>query len=414
MRVLISGAGIAGPSLAYFLGKIGVHVTVFERAPALLPYGQNIDVNGTALAVMEKMGLLAELKRYNTTEKGTQFIDPKGRPFAPFPVRDGSRSMTAATEILRGDLSLICYEASTRFPSVKYCFGTTVSRVLQNDNTAVKVETNNGDVQEYDLLVAADGQWSRIRKQCFPSENIEIVDKGMYAVYFTIPRIAADNNFWNIYQAGRSRIITTRPDPYNTIRAMFTIMPITDGQKNAWASAARSDRETKNKLIRSEFQNAGWQSQRLLEEMETAPDFYFHKIEQIRMTRWSERRIICLGDTAYAPTPLTGAGANLALLGAYVLAGEISKLEADDSPTKAFVAYEDAFRPFVEETQKIPSIFPAIAHPSSDLKRWIFNTTMSLLSKVAAWDWLARFTPKIDDEDYKLPLYPALDDRVRQ
>lgn len=234
MRVLISGAGVAGPSLAYFLGKIGARVTVFEKAPALLPHGQNIDVNGSALAVMDKMGLLEELYKYNTTEKGTIFIDPNGRSFAPLPVREGLRSFTAATEILRGDLSLICYEASQKFPSVKYCFNTTIKQVLQNDGNIVKVETSNGDVQEYDLLVASDGQWSRVRKQCFPADSVQIVDKGMYAIYFTIPRTSEDNDWWNIYQAGKSRIITTRPDPHGTIRAMFTIMPTTEAQKKTW------------------------------------------------------------------------------------------------------------------------------------------------------------------------------------
>jgi 2-polyprenyl-6-methoxyphenol hydroxylase-like FAD-dependent oxidoreductase len=411
MRVLISGAGVAGPSLAYFLGKIGAHVTVFEKAPALLPHGQNIDVNGSALAVMEKMGLLEELYRNNTTEKGTIFIDPKGRSFAPFPVRDGMRSFTAATEILRGDLSLICYKASKKFPPVKYCFSTTIKQVLQNDGNIVKVETSNGDVQEYDLLVAADGQWSRVRKQCFPTDSVQIVDKGMYAVYFTIPRVSEDNDWWNIYQAGRSRIITTRPDPHGTVRAMFTIMPTTESQKKIWSETARRDRATKNELLRQEFSDAGWQAVRLLREMEEAPDFYFHKIEQIKMSQWSNNRVVCLGDTAYAPTPLTGAGANLALLGAYVLAGELSKAKDGGDLSAALIAYETAFRPFVEETQQIPSVFPGCAYPGSDLKRWIFNMVMSVVSRIASIEWIGRMTPKVDDEDFKLPAYPVFNEK---
>ena len=414
MRVLISGAGVAGPSLAYFLGRLGMRVTIFEKAPSLLPHGQNIDVDGSALKVMDKMGLLDELKRYNTTEKGTQFIDPTGRTFAPFPVRDGMRSMTAATEILRGDLSLICYEASRRFPSVTYRFATTVKQVIQNDKSKVRIETSNGDVEEYDLLVTADGQWSRIRKQCFPPESVGTVDKGMYAIYFTIPRLPEDNDFWNIYQAGRSRIVTIRPDPHNTIRAMFSIMPTSDEQKEAWAKTARSDRGSKDKLVQQEFADAGWQTQRLLDEMVQAPDFYFHKIEQIKMQRWSVNRVVCLGDTAYAPTPLTGAGANLALLGAYVLAGELSKLEEGADPASALESYETAFRPFVEEVQKVPWVFPGCAHPGSNFKRWIFNSVMSVLSKLVAFEWIGRLTPKIDDEDYKLPFYSAFCDKASQ
>lgn len=181
MRVLISGAGVAGPTLAWFLAKIGAHVTVLEKSQNLLAQGQNIDVNGSALAVVKKMGLLEELRRFNTTEKGSQFIDPKGRPFAPFPIKkDSSASLSSEFEILRGDLATVLYEPTKNHPNVDYRFGTTVKQVLSNDEKAVRVELSNGEVEEFDILVAADGQWSRIRKECFPSESVTVVDKNMY------------------------------------------------------------------------------------------------------------------------------------------------------------------------------------------------------------------------------------------
>jgi flavin-dependent dehydrogenase len=159
MHVLISGAGVAGPAMAFFLAKTGARVTIFEKAHELLPYGQNIDVNGSALILVKKMLLMDQLRKYNTTEKGSQFISPKGKTFAPFPVReDSTASLTAEFEILRGDLSLIFYEATKHLANVTYTFGTTIKNVVSNDDDIVKVETSNGDVQEYDLLVAADGQ----------------------------------------------------------------------------------------------------------------------------------------------------------------------------------------------------------------------------------------------------------------
>lgn len=145
--------------------------------------------------------------------------------------------------------------------------------------------------------------------------------------------------------------------------------------------------------------------------MEQAPDFYFHKIEQVKMSNWSNNRVVCLGDTAYAPSPLTGAGANLALLGAYVLAGELSKVKDGGDLSAALVACETAFRPFVEEQQQIPLIFPGCAHPGSNFKRWIFNAVMSVLSKIVAIEWVGRMTPKIDDEDFKLPSYPVFTEK---
>jgi 2-polyprenyl-6-methoxyphenol hydroxylase-like FAD-dependent oxidoreductase len=128
-------------------------------------------------------------------------------------------------------LSAVLYEATKDHPNINYIFGTTIKKVVSNDENAVKVEFSNGEVQEFDLLVAADGQWSNVRKQCFPPESINVVDQGMYAVYWTVPRLPSDNDWWNVYLALKSWIVTIRPDPHGTIRAMFTRMPCNDAQK---------------------------------------------------------------------------------------------------------------------------------------------------------------------------------------
>ncbi|KAL8634600.1 MAG: hypothetical protein Q9228_007805, partial [Teloschistes exilis] len=164
-RVLISGAGIAGPTLAWFLAKAGAHVTIFEKSHALLPHGQSIDFTGSAITVIKKMGLLDQVRQLNTTEKGSQFIDPQGRPFAPFPLNGGDGvSFTNEFEILRGDLAKILHDATKNDVNVNYRLGTTVKEVILNDDSTVKVQTSNGEVEEFDLLVAADGQWSKLRK----------------------------------------------------------------------------------------------------------------------------------------------------------------------------------------------------------------------------------------------------------
>lgn len=414
MRVLISGAGIAGPTLAWFLAKAGARIKIVEKSRSLLPHGQNIDIEGSAITTIKKMGLLDQIRRFHTTEKGTKFIDPKGRPFAPFPQEGSSASPTSELEILRGDLAVILYEATKDHPNVNYQFGTTITKVVSNDEDTVKVELSNGEVQEFDLLVAADGQWSKVRKLCFPPEYVNVVDQGMYAVYWTIPRLPSDNDWWNIYLALESRIITLRPDPYGTIRAMFTRMPCNDAQKKAWLEASKSDRQTQEELLRREFADAGWQAQRLLDAMDQAPDFYFHVIQQIRMSKWSNSRVVCLGDAAYAPTPLTGMGTSLAITGAYVLAGELSKLDDGEHPSKALEAYESTFRPFVEEIQKIPFFVPAIVHPETAWKRWLFQAFVWALSKVVAIPWLAGRSGESNDDGFPLPQYPSLDDEGSQ
>ena len=407
MRVLISGAGIAGPSLAWFLAKTRAHVTIVEKSGALFAHGQNIDIKHSAITVAKRMGLLDEIRRLNTTEKGTRFIDPEGRPFAPFPVRtDSAASFTSEFEILRGDLALVLYEATKDHPNVHYFFGTTVKKVVSNDDDAVKVEFSNGEMHEFDLLVAADGQWSKLRKQCFPLESVEVVDMRMYTAYWTVPRLPSDNDWWNIYHALGSKIVALRPDPHGTMRALITHMPCTDGQKKVWVEASRGSRQAQEELLRQEFAGVGWQAQRLLDTMNEAPDFYFQAIQQIKMSKWSSSRVVCLGDSAYAPTPLTGEGTSLALIGAYVLAGELSKLSAGEHPSSALEAYESVFRPFVEETQKIPSGIPDIVHPETAWKRWLFHTFVWALSKAVAIPWVAKRAGQVDEESFALPHYP--------
>jgi 2-polyprenyl-6-methoxyphenol hydroxylase-like FAD-dependent oxidoreductase len=417
MRVLISGAGIAGPTLAWFLAKTGARITIVEKSDSHLAQGQNIDIRGVAVKIIRKMGLLDEVRRFNTTEKGLQFIDPSGRPFAPFPLAEGSsQSFTSEFEILRGDLALVLYNATKDLPNVNYEFGTTVRGVISNDDHSVQVELSNGKVEEFDILVAADGQWSRIRKQCFSPESVEVVDKGLYVAYWTVPRLPDDNDWCNLYQALGSRGISLRPDPHGTMRAVCTRMPCNETQKKAWQAASKGDRQTQEDLMRSEFADAGWQTGRFLDAMVQAPDFYFQAVQQIRMSKWSKFRVVCLGDTAHAPTPLTGMGTSLAIDGAYVLAGELSKLNVDNGehPSKALEAYENAFRPFVEKIQKIPFFVPAIVHPETAWKRWLLHTFASGISRVAAISWLANafrgFSSGEEKDDFPLPVYPAFDD----
>lgn len=419
MRVLISGAGIAGPALAWFLQKTGARVTIVEKVQQLSSSGQNVDMQGSAVTAMKKMGLIDELRRLNTTEKGTQLIDSRGRPFAPFPIAEGKiASPTSMYEILRGDLAMIFHRATKDLLGIEYKFGTTVQEILSNDDKAVKVLLSNGETHEYDLLVAADGQWSKVRKMAFPQESVEVVDTNMYAVYFTIPRNHNDNDWWNAYIALRSRIITTRPDPHGTIRAMLTLMPLNNAQKQAWQEASRGDRRTQHDLVRAEFADAGWQTQRLLDSMEGQRDYYFQALQQIKMDKWSTGRIICLGDTAFAPTPLTGAGTSLAITGAYILAGELSKLEEGEHPEKAFEAYQSVYKPFVDKMQQIPFVFPDMFHPVTAWKRWMLTSVISTMSWMLRTPWLAKkFSSgaqdnEANDDGFPLPLYPTLDDAI--
>lgn len=392
MRVLISGAGVAGPTLAHFLARAGSHVTVVERAPELLAVGQNLDLKGSAITAMKRMGLLDELQRYNTTEVGTRFVDGRGRAYASFPVSPGGGgpSPTAEFEVLRGDLAKLIYEKTRSQPKIEYRFGTTVDRVVSNDDDAVRVSIG-GREHAFDVVVAADGQWSRIRKQCFDPATIRVVDKDLFIAYFAIPRSETDDRWWNVHVSSRARIVTARPDAYGNTRPMFCMMPGDDAERQQWMSAARSgDRTRQKELVAKTFADAGWQSRRFLEGMRDATDFYLQAVQQIRMDRWSTGRVVCLGDAAYAPTPLTGAGATLAVSGAYVLAGELSRLQKGQHPRKALEAYEEVFRPFVKHTQDIPRYIPRAAYPRNALHYLALRGTITTAGVAAGlWRWWA-------------------------
>jgi 2-polyprenyl-6-methoxyphenol hydroxylase-like FAD-dependent oxidoreductase len=409
MHVLISGAGIAGPTLAWFLARTGARIDIIEKTSSILPHGQNVDVEGGAISALKKMGLLEEVRRLTTTEKGTQFINPEGKPYAFFPQNGNSISPTSEFEILRGDLAALFYGATKNHPNINYRLGTTIKNVISNDERAVKVEFSNGEVKEFDLLIAADGQWSRTRRQCFLPETVKVVDKGSYAAYFTIPRLSGDNDWWNIYQCLDSRILSIRPDGHGTTRALLSRMPCNEAQKKAWQEACTSDRQTQEDLLRKEFADAGWQAQRLLAAMEEAPDFYFQAIQQIRMSKWSTSRVVCVGDAAYAPTPLTGMGTSLGIMGAYVLAGELSKLNDGEHPERAFEGYESTFRPFVEKIQDLPSFVPGIVHPRTAWKRWLFQCAVWMASKLVTLRIsFTNTSGEANDDEFPLPEYPTL------
>ncbi|KAI4255155.1 MAG: hypothetical protein L6R42_006889 [Xanthoria sp. 1 TBL-2021] len=195
---------------------------------------------------------------------------------------------------------------------------------------------------------------------------------------------------------------------------MFTRIPCSEAQRKEWIEAGRGGETVQQALLKKEFADAGWQAERLLDSMDQSPDFYFHVIQQIKMSKWSTGRVVCLGDAAFAPSPLTGMGTSLAVMAAYVLAGELSKISYNDSPTNALEAYERTFRPFVEKTQEIPSWVPDIAHPETAWKRSILNVGLRALSQLAKIRWIVqRFEKDHGNEDFPLPQYASFDESGR-
>jgi 2-polyprenyl-6-methoxyphenol hydroxylase-like FAD-dependent oxidoreductase len=195
---------------------------------------------------------------------------------------------------------------------------------------------------------------------------------------------------------------------------MITRMPSNEEEATTWKVASRAGKEVQLELLKNDFIDAGWQSKRCLDAVGRDSDFYFHPMQQIRMTRWSQNRVVCLGDTAYAPTPLTGMGTSLAITGAYVLAGELSKVTNESNIVDELKSFETVFRPFVEETQKIPPLIPDILHPSTRWKRTLLHGFISSLSMIlpllAKIPHMATVFDHSNKEDFVVPKYEAFDE----
>ncbi|PWN29890.1 FAD/NAD(P)-binding domain-containing protein, partial [Jaminaea rosea] len=392
MHILVSGAGIAGSTLAWWLARTGIRVTLIERDPSSVGKGHNIDVQGSALSILERMSLLDTLKANNTGERGTTVIDQHGKTLASFPLETGL-SPTNPHEILRGDLCGLLHAAAMKQSGVQTVVGRIDPGSVLVNEKGVTASLHDGRPLSGDALVICDGQWSHLRSHLYDPSDITVVDKNFFSFYATIPREEQDGDQWWLCSVDRRRMLTTRPDPHGSTRAMLLKVPCDAREKESLEAASRAPIAHQKALARTLFSSTGWQAKRLCDGIDKSDDFYLHNVKQIRMARWvTQDRIICLGDTAYCPTPLTGMGAPLAILGAYTLAGELSILEDDATRIpQAFSRYEKIYREHVEKAQEIPlgSLLPGIALPSSWLGVTVLRTFLACLARLCSTPWIA-------------------------
>lgn len=332
VHAVISGAGIAGPALAHQLSARGWSTTVLERFPQRRDEGQNIDIRGTAKEVVRRMGVLDDIRAANTTEVGMRFVRDDGTAAASFPVEGGTTDgPTAELEILRGELSRILIEHCA--DRVDYRFGTRIADAVDHDDH-VTVALQDGESIDADVLVIAEGLNSRSRRFVTPADVTEL---GMYIAYATIPRTDADDGWWNWQSAPGHRTVHLRPDNLGTTRAMLSFMSDVRGIDEL-------DRAGFTTILRRTFADVGGAAPRVLAAIENGAPMYFSAVGRARPRVWSRGRITLLGDAAFCNGTFGGAGTSLALIGGYVLAGELAR--AGDVPS-ALARYEATMKPFV-------------------------------------------------------------------
>lgn len=364
-RVLVTGASIAGPTVAYWLDRAGHDVVVLERSPQLRLGGQNIDVRGSGRVVLRRMGLEQTLLANGTTEKGTRFVDDADATIAAFPAGDGSHDgPTAEMEILRGEFARILVDSAG--PRTQYRYGDRVVGVDQ-DADGVDVTFASGSVERFDLVLFADGIRSSSRELAFSGET-ETVPVGLYTAYGVLPKSADDDGWWRWYNAPGSRVANLRPDNLGTSR--WSLSWVSDA--GGYEGAAQDEIIA---ALRTKFSGVGWQVPRILDSLGPDSELYVDYLAQVQAPRWSNGRIGMLGDAAWCATPLSGMGTTLSVTGAYVLAGELARARDHRA---GFEAFETRMRPFVNQAQKLPPGVPRVAHPKTTVGVAAFRTALRL------------------------------------
>lgn len=384
-RVLISGASIAGPTLAYWLDRYGFEVTVVEKAGAVRGGGYPIDIRGTAREVVDRMGLLPRLREVHVENEKVTFVDAAGATVGsirPEQMTGGEPGLDL--EIRRGDLADALY-APLR-GRVEFLFEDSIA-TLDDDGDAVHIVLDSGIRRTYDLVIGADGLHSNTRRLVLGPEEPFHHYLGHVFAGFTLPNefgLAHEAAIWN--EPGRGAVLYAH-GPSDPVHGFLTFT------RDTPPFDAFRDPRAQRDLVAERFPEQVWHLPRLVEAMRDADDLFCDIVSQIRLHTWSKGRVALAGDAAHATSFLSGQGSSVALVGAYVLAGELAT-HADH--TEAFAAYERLVRPFAERNQALAGSGGTMVTPTT---REVLEARNALLRDPEA---LARTMATTDAEERRV------------
>ncbi|MEV7770339.1 FAD-dependent monooxygenase [Kitasatospora sp. NPDC086791] len=344
--VLVSGGGIAGTALAYWLERYGFRVTVVERAPALRGGGQAVDIRGNALEVVERMGLSEEVRARRTGLRGMSVVDAAGRELS----RSTEWTATGGpvggpdVEILRDELADLIAGASG--PGIEYRFDDSIDTLVQYAD-GVQVRFRSGTERSFDLVVGADGLHSNTRRLVFGPEADYLHPVGTYIAGWSAPNHLGLDRWEVVHQAAAGWTCLAMTVRDNTELRVF----VGFRSDEPLDRMLPRDRGEQRRLVAERCAHLGWEMPRFLRAMAETEAFHYDVVAQIRMDRWSHGRVVLLGDAGYCCSPFTGQGTSVALTAAYVLAGELHA--ADGDHRTAYPAYERRLRDHVAANQAI-------------------------------------------------------------
>ena len=352
--VLISGVGVAGPGLAFWLDRHGLVPTLVERAPALRRGGYVIDFWGAGYDIAEKMGVLPDLLRAGYQVREVRIVDESGHRKGGF---DADLFREAAfgryTTIARADLGAILFRAVA--PRVETLFGDSITS-LEDQGDGVLVRFEHARPRRFDLVVGADGLHSAVRRLAFgPEEQFEKFLGQTVAAFEVDGYPHRDEDVYVAYSVPRRQIARFA---LHGDRTLFLCVFAEDDV----ASLERRDAVTERAYVRARLSGLGWECGEIAAALDRSDEPYVDRVSQIRMNRWTKGRVALVGDAAHAPSLLAGQGSALALIAAYVLAGELGRATRVE---EAFARYESLLQPFMREKQQAAEGFAGSFAPKT-------------------------------------------------
>ncbi|CAI6308949.1 unnamed protein product [Periconia digitata] len=424
LKVLISGAGVAGSSLALMLARhpkltTKPIVTLIERSPVPRTTGQAIDIRGPGVGVIRKIGLEEKIREKHTTEKGISILGRQGKEIARLDATGETDNQSFATseyEVLRGELVQVLMdeiqltkEASSSGNGVYTVYGEMIESLKQDDD-GVMVNFANGkvDAQKFDMVIAADGMGSKTRSMIFTDKAYQSTEctasLGWYIGYFSAPRQEFDSDYWRWYHAPGGLCIHVRPHRNKqTVGVYLSVVNSERRRYPEYDEILAQGVEAQKALLRKRFQDIGWKTNHYLDEMDRADDFYMQQTAQVRTPKWTNGRSAIIGDAAHCTM---GIGTSLAFMDAYIISGELSKMESNSSEeiAAALERYESVLRGYYEKNSKMPAGFPQLANPQTQTGVAVLHTVMKVMN-VLKLDKLMQGAFDQDEKSWKLPEY---------
>lgn len=345
-KILISGASVAGPALAFWLHRHGgFRVTIVEHGDVPVRGGYRVDLRGPATDVITRMGIARAVRERGADLGGVTVLDERGRVLTTLD-RGFGFAEEGDIQVLRGDLSELLYEATAN--DTEYVFGDAIASISQQPD-GVTVTFQRGEPRKFDLVIGADGVYSNVRSLAFGADVDFLRDLGYHVAGFSIP---------NILELDRDGYLYSMP---NQLAHVYSAAGRSDAQVGFLFDLGsectlplrygKADRQEQMDLVAGLFADAAWEMPRILEAMREADDFYFDSVSCVDVDGWSRQRVALVGDAAWGPSFASGQGTSQAIVGGYVLAGELAS--ARDRHDLAFARYEAAMTPWISLNQEL-------------------------------------------------------------